>query len=175
MRTLMLLAALALVVVTGCKRTLPPPAPAPATPAPGTAASGHTPPSVHAPTGVVINPGMSGGSGGAVQAVRKAVGRAVTQSEMNNLRTFIEDASLSSGQMPTKEQILQALQQGARATAKLVEDGDIRLTGTRQREGIWAYTKEAVSTTGEHLVVNGTGVQRMMPEQINQALQQQGK
>jgi hypothetical protein len=115
---------------------------------------------------------MSGGSGGAVQAVRKAAGRAVTQNEMNNIRTFIEDASLASGQMPTAQQTFQALQQGARATAKLVEDGDIILTGTRQREGIWAYTKEAVSTTGEHLVVNGSGVQRMTPQQIRQALGQ---
>lgn len=171
MRNLMLLPALALVLVMGCKKPTPKAAPAPPAPAP-TAAAGHTPPAVHAPTGVVINPGMSGGSGGAVQAVRKAAGRAVTQNEMNNIRTFIEDASLASGQMPTAQQTFQALQQGARATAKLVEDGDIILTGTRQREGIWAYTKEAVSTTGEHLVVNGSGVQRMTPQQIRQALGQ---
>ncbi|MFO0843118.1 MAG: hypothetical protein U0797_12110 [Gemmataceae bacterium] len=94
---------------------------------------------------------------------------------MNNIRLFIEDASLTGGQMPTPQQVMQALQQSARATAKLVQDGDIVLTGTRQREGIWAYTKEAQSVTGEHLVVNGSGVQRMMPEQIRQALQQQGQ
>jgi hypothetical protein len=177
MRTLILSTALALVVAAGCKKAAPkaaaplPPAPS----APSTTASGQTPPAVHAPTGVVINPGISGGSGGAVQAVRKAAARAVTQNEMSNIRIFIEEASQASGQMPTQQQVMQALQQTARATAKLVQDGDIILTGTRQREGIWAYTKEPVSVTGEHLIVNGSGVQRMMPQQIRQALQQQGQ
>lgn len=131
-------------------------------------------PAVHAPTGVVLNPGLGGGgSGGAAQAVRKAATRAVSQNELNNIRLFIENASLASGRMPSVEETRAALQREAAATFKLVEEGAIVLTGTRSRDGIWAYTAEAQSSvTGEHLIVNASGVQRMDPQTLRQRLQQ---
>jgi hypothetical protein len=123
---------------------------------------------------VVINPGLGGGgSGGAAQAVRKAATRAVNQNELNNIRTFIEAASVASGQMPPAQETVQSLQREAPATYKQIAEGAIVITGTRQREGIWAYTTDPQSTTGEHLIVTKDGVGRMMPDQLRQMLTQQ--
>lgn len=174
MRSLLALLVLTLALLPGCKK----PSAKTATPASGTA--GTTPPptggyeqtTAHPSTGVVINPGLGGGgSGGAAQAVRKAAVRAVNQNELNNIRTFIEAAS-STGQMPTAQEIAQSLQREAPATFKQIQEGAIVLTGARQREGIWAYTTDPQSTTGEHLIVTKDGVSRMMPQQLRQILQQ---
>jgi len=167
MRHLLLLA-LALVVVAGCKKA--PNKPSEPTPAP--VVSNGQQPAVHAPTGVVINPGAGGGSGGAAQAVRKAAYRAVSQSDLAQIRLFIENASLASGQMPTAQETAAALQKEAPGIYKQVEEGKIVLTGTRSREGIWAYTADAQSVTGEHLVLTKDGVQRRTPQALNQELRQ---
>ena len=126
--------------------------------------------------------GVSGGSslavpppGGAVQNVRKAALRPVSQTDLNQIRTFIYDASLASGQMPTIQQISAALQQGAPQIYKKVQDKDIILTGTKQREGIWAYTAEAQSGAGELLVCTHSEIKRMTKQELDQHLRQQGQ
>src|SRR5207245_440656 len=97
-------------------------------------------PAVHAPTGVVLNPGLGGGgAGSAAGAARNRALREVTHHEMKNIQLFIESNS-SLGNMPTVEQISAALQKEAPKTWKLVQDKVIVLTGTRSRENIWAYT-----------------------------------
>lgn len=165
MRNLLLLA-LALVLLAGCKKASNKANPS------KTNSSGEGM-SVHAPTGVVINPGLGGGgSGGAAQAVRKAAARAVSQNELRNIHLYIENASLS-GQMPSAPEITQALMREAPATYKLIQEGAIVLTGTRSRESVWAYTKEAQSTTGEHLMVSNNGVGRITPQELNARLSQQ--
>lgn len=133
----------------------------------------HQQPGVHAPTGVVTNPGGGGGSGGAVQAVRGAVRRTVDQNELNNIRLFIDTASLASGQMPTAQATYAALQREAPSTFKLVQEGAIILTGARSRESVWAYTAEPQTYNGEHLVVTSSGVERMNGQVLRQRLQQQ--
>src|SRR5262245_7757337 len=87
-------------------------------------------PSVHAPTGVVINSGGGGGSGGAVQAVRQAVVRTVNQHEMDTIHKFMEAASSVNGQLPTKQEVVQALQREAPKTYELINENVIILTGT---------------------------------------------
>jgi hypothetical protein len=179
----LLLFGLTLVVLSGCKKATdkttqaPPPSGGPAVApvaAPGGPGDGL---GVHAPTGIVTNPGLGGGgSGGAAQAIRKAAGRAVSQNELNNIRLFIENASLATGQMPSVEEVAAALRKEAPQTYKLVADGAIVLTGIRMREGIWAYTKDPQTPGGEHLVVNQSGVERMAALTLRQHLiAQQGR
>ena len=112
------------------------------------------------------------GPGGAVQDVRKAVGRAVTQNELNNLRLFIDTASGASGQMPTQQEILAGVQKDDRKLAQAIQQGDIVLTGTRSREGVWAYTKE-VQRNGNHYAVTSNGVEEMSPATLQQRLKNQ--
>jgi hypothetical protein len=163
----LLLIALALALVGGCKKKV---TPKPTPPAGGSS----TDPAVHAPTGVVLNPGMGGGGGGgAAQAVRKAVTRTVNQNELKNVQTFIETASSASGQMPSVQEVTATLQKEAPKTYKLVQDGAIVLTGTRSRENIWAYTADAQDTVGQHLVVTSSGIERMAAQTLQQRLQQQ--
>jgi hypothetical protein len=76
--------------------------------------------------------------------------------------------------MPTVQEIAASLQQGAPKTFALVQDGTIVLTGTRSREGIWAYTRDPQSAAGEHLVVTSSTVQRMPAATLGERLRQQG-
>jgi hypothetical protein len=165
----LLLIALALVLVSGCKKKTAATGAPPAQPA---ASSG---PSVHGPTGVVLNPGVGGGGGGAVQAVRQAVGRFVNMHELKDLQLFIENASLATGQMPSKEEITSSIQRDSPKLYKLIQDGAIVLTGTRSRENIWAYTADPQSAAGEHLIVTSSSVERMAAATLRQRLQQQGQ
>jgi hypothetical protein len=165
----LLLIGLVLVLAAGCKKGT--------RAAKGTQAQPTAPsngPSVHAPTGVVINPGSGGGSGGAVQAVRQAVTRTVNLVQLDQLRTFIETTSVGSSQIPSAEQITTELQRDARQLHKLVQDGAIVLTGTRSHEGIWAYTADRQDAAGQHLVVTASRVDRIPETELDQRLAQQG-
>jgi hypothetical protein len=134
-------------------------------------------PNVHAPTGVVTNPNTGGGGGGAAQAVRKAIGRAATQNDMSQLHLYINTVSSASenGRMPTPQQLATDLQKGAPNLYKLWADKVIAVTKMPQRESIWAYTVEPVSTAGYHLVINNNGVERMDTQALTQKLKQQGE
>jgi hypothetical protein len=170
MRKILILA-LALVLLAGCKKPSNKGAKNNPTPAPAATGDQTT---AHAPTGVVVNPGLGGGgSGGAVQAVRMATKRAVSQNDLNQIHLFIENASAASGQMPTVQEISAALQKEAPQIYKQVQDKAIILTGTRSRENIWAWTYEPQSVTGEHLIVSSSGVQRMTAQELTQRLKQQ--
>jgi hypothetical protein len=169
MRKLLLLLGLVLVLMAGCKKN---PGTKPAAGQPGGGGGGGGGVGVHAPTGVVTNPGLGGGgSGGAAQAVRQAVTRTVNMHEMQNIYVFMNDASLASGRMPSVEEVGAALQKEAPKTWKLVQEKAIVLTGTNSREGIWAYTQDAQSAAGEHLVITSSGVERMPGQTLKQRLQ----
>jgi hypothetical protein len=114
-----------------------------------------------------------GGSGGATQAVRGAVARAVTGNDLKNLHLFIESASGASGQMPSKQTIIDSLKASpdAKNLVALIEDGSIVLTGIRQREGIWAYEKLAIERGGN--VISNNGVERMAPNELKDKLKAQ--
>jgi hypothetical protein len=107
-------------------------------------------------------------TGGAVQAVRGAVQRTLTANDLSNLRIFIDNASLASGQMPSRDEILAAAKQGDPKLHALLQDGLIVLTGTRTREGIWAYEKDAPSKGG--MVLSSMGVERLTPQELNHRL-----
>ncbi len=111
-------------------------------------------------------------TGGAVQNVRGAVQRTVTLHDMDQIRLFIDTASLDSGQMPTAQQTAAALQKAAPKIFALVQEGVIVLTGARTREGVWAYTQQPQTTGGEHLVLTSSGIERMTAAALQQRLQQ---
>jgi len=115
-----------------------------------------------------------GGSGGAAQSVRKAVGRAATQNDMQQLHLYIENASAASGRMPTQQQLAADLQKEAPNLYKLWADKVIDVTKMPQRESIWAFTVEPVSTAGYHLLISNNGVERMDTQTLTQKLKEQG-
>jgi hypothetical protein len=156
-----LVIALMLVLLVGCRKirkastetSAPPPNP--------------EAPAVHAPTGVVINPGFSGGSGGAVQAVRGTALSAVTRNELKNIQLFIDSASGVSGQMPTSEEVIQALKKEDPKAWDMIQKQEIILTGTRSRETIWAYCSKPLRS-GEHMAVTNSGIINLTPQALEQ-------
>jgi hypothetical protein len=165
---------MALIVLTGgCKKTNK--SSSKATTPSGSSASSDGP-AVHAPTGVVLNPGLGGGGGGsALGAARNRALREVTHNEMRNILLIIEGASGTSTQVPSKEVIIAALQKEAPKTWKLVQDGVIVLTGTRTRESIWAYTPQ-LQGSGGHYIISPNGVEGVSKEELDRRLgQQQGQ
>ncbi len=170
----LLVIGLALALLGGCKKKTTKLAQGPAPAEQAAAPGGGQNVGAHAPTGVVLGRG-GGGGGGAYQAVRQATTRTVNMAQMHDLRLFIDNASLASGQMPSKEEITAALQKESPKTYQLVKDGSIVLTGTRSRENIWAYTFEPQSAGGEHLVLSSSGIERVPAATLRQRLQQQGQ
>jgi hypothetical protein len=173
----LLVIGLVLAVLGGCKKktTKLAQGPAPGEPAQAVPGGGGEGVAMHAPTGVALNPGGGGGGGGAYQAVRTAVKRTVSQDELRNLHLFIENASAETGRLPSPEEITAVLRREAPKIAKSVQDGDIVLTGARTRESIWAYTKDAQSVAGEHLILTASGIERMAGPTLQQRLKQQGQ
>jgi hypothetical protein len=110
---------------------------------------------------------------GAVEGVRGAVQRVVTQNDLKNLQVFIEYASLSSGRMPDKAAIMESLKAtpDAAALVMVIEGGTLVLTGINQREGVWAYEKDAPARGG--VVLSNNGIERLTAEELNQRLQGQ--
>jgi hypothetical protein len=171
MRKLLLIGLSLVVLTAGCKKTNKSSS---KTTTPSSSSASSDGPAVHAPTGVVLNPGLGGGGGGsAAGAARNRALREVTHHEMKNIQLFIEGASGANGQMPTVEQISAALQKEAPKTWKLVQDKVIVLTGTRSRENIWAYTPDAQGAAG-HYIVSPNGVENISTQELRQRLQQQG-
>jgi len=113
----------------------------------------------------------SGGSGGAVQAVRGAVRRTASANDLANLRIYIESASLASGNMPTRDQILADIARDLPKVVGAVKDGTMIITGISQREGVWAYEEATLSKGG--MVLTNNGVERMTPQELQAKLQQQ--
>jgi hypothetical protein len=176
MNQTMLVALIAVSLVSGCKKkpkevppdTAPPAASTPnPTPAPsgsgGPAGAGIIP---VGGVGIVTNPGAvaGGGGGGAVQAVRKAVRRTQSLNEMNNLGQLIEGLRDPLGRMPTREQILVEVQKTAPGIHKGIEEGAYILTGTMDGGGLWAYEVDADQQPGIALI--GGRAARTTPDEI---------
>lgn len=72
----------------------------------------------------------------------------VTKHDLENVWIFVENISLASGKMPPPELVYAALLKEAPATAALVKDGSIILTGATQREAVWAFERVAATQGG---------------------------
>lgn len=118
-------------------------------------------------------PAAQPAGGGAVQAVRGAVQRTVSQADLHNLKLFLESASLAGGQMPDKAATLAALKSdpSARNLVELIESGDIVMPVTGKREGVWAYTKAAETGPTGGMILTNNGVERVNgPQELQQRL-----
>ena len=107
---------------------------------------------------------------GPVQAVRGAVGRTVNENDMRNLHIFLENASSATGSMPDKNAIMAQLNssQDARNLVTAINEGLIVLTGSTQRESVWAYEKNATINVG--WVITNNGVERMDANSVKRML-----
>ncbi len=165
MRALLLIAAAGVVLSAGCEKKKKT--------APTNPATGKTDDTTVTPGpggGVVVGGGgaAGGGGGGAVQAVRGAVQRTVTMNDLNQIRIFIENASLASGRMPSVQETYQALKQEAPNLAKLIDEGTITLHPARTREEVWAYETAALEKGG--LMLTSQGVERVDAQTLKQRL-----
>jgi hypothetical protein len=147
------------------------PPPAAGAPAAGTPSNdGSAPtvvPSAGAGGGVVLSAG-GGGGGGAAQAVRKAAKRAATNNELHQIHLFIESASSASGQMPSPQETLAAIQKEAPKIAEAIREGVIVLLPAKSREEIWAYEAIALEQGGQ--VLTNNGIERMDAQTLRSRL-----
>ncbi|HEY2786927.1 MAG TPA: hypothetical protein VGJ05_18340 [Fimbriiglobus sp.] len=102
------------------------------------------------PSGVRGNSNYVAG-GGAVQNVRQEAKRAVTLNDMHQIGLMISMSEIENNKMPSKNEIYSLLSQTPNLR-KLIDDGDVILTGTKSREGLWAYEVDADVKGGIGLV-----------------------
>jgi hypothetical protein len=105
------------------------------------------------------SPGVRGNTnyvpgGGAVQNVRQAARRVVTLADMNQIALAIATWESENNRMPNYNQAYAIVSQYPNYK-KLVDDGDVILTGTNNRSGMWAYEVEG-DTKGGVAIIGGT-------------------
>jgi hypothetical protein len=102
---------------------------------------------------------------GAAQAVRQNVKRAVTGIEMHDLHLMMNTMKLSSGRVPTSQEVMDALGRpdGNRQLLKFIQDGEIVVVPNPPEEGLWAYAKDVPTKGG--WVITHTGEFQATPAQ----------
>jgi hypothetical protein len=114
---------------------------------------GPAPPQPAAPPG---RPGTS-------SSTPPAANVTVTMKDMEEIRIFVDGASMS-GQMPSPQLIYAALIQSGSPAAKLVESKAIILTGAQTRESVWAYEAKAATQGG--LIASQNGVETVTADEL---------
>jgi hypothetical protein len=130
MRIPLLMLALMLCVVVGCKK-----------PKPEAAGGGG---------GVVQE------NNGVAQNIRMAAVRTISLTDLHSLHQSIQTDYQLNNKMPTKEQTLQWAQREAPNIYKHVQDGQLIITGTPSYDGVWAYTADPQTPAGEYLWVTSS-------------------
>ena len=92
----------------------------------------------------------------------------VSEADLLEVWTFIENRSAASGQMPTKQEITDAVVMFGFSSGPLVKDGSIVLTGATTRESVWAYEAKAIVSGG--LVVTNNKVETMSAAELKRRL-----
>jgi hypothetical protein len=123
-------------------------------------------PAATQPTGVRGNTNYVAG-GGAVQNVRQAARRAVTLNDMHQIALLIAQSEIENNRMPSVNEAY-GLLASAPNLKKLVDDGDVIFTGTRDRSGMWAYEVES-DVKGGVAIIGGTAA-RHSADEIKQYL-----
>lgn len=85
---------------------------------------------------------------GTVQNVPKAGARAGAMNDFDQLGKFIELQYNETGKMPTKDEINDYIKRDAVKLHRLISDGTIVLTGTKDHAGLWAYEVDADKAGG---------------------------
>jgi len=92
----------------------------------------------------------------------------VTEADMKDVWTYIENASGATGKMPSQALIFQTLIGAESKAAPLVKDGSIYLTGAKTRESVWAFEARALTQGG--LVVTHNGVETLTAAELKKRL-----
>lgn len=97
-----------------------------------------------------------------------AAARLVGLKDMQDLQIFIDAASLAGGKMPSAADVYAALVEARSPAAKLVKDGAIILTGTKERESVWAFEARAYLNGG--WAVSQNGIETLTAAEIKKRL-----
>lgn len=98
--------------------------------------------------------------------------RVVQLVDFNGLKTIIFDYELNNNRMPTIEQIKADLKnyQDTNQVLKKVEDGVIILTGTTDKNALWAYEIDADKAGGIVLVGPSGEIKRVSADEAKQLI-----
>ena len=113
------------------------------------------------------------GGEGAIQAPRMAAARIANEAELKDLHLAIFQAMQldPNEQPPGPDEMKEILRQNSKLAAH-VKDEIVILTGTRQKDGIFAYTQWP-QRAEKHYVVTRQGVEVMTPEDLKTQLEAQ--
>jgi hypothetical protein len=116
---------------------------------------------------------LTGGSGGAIQATRKAAARTVNMAQLDQLSKSIQTLMTldPSNKVPTLSAIQQEIRQNGQLMGLINEDV-IVLTGFTGADGVWAYTQWP-QRANNHYVITRSGVVDMDQAALRQTLQTQ--
>lgn len=116
---------------------------------------------------------VKGGEGG-IRAPLLAAARTVNLAELKDLHLAIFQAiTLDPGETPPDLAEVQQMVRQNHKLQKLVADGVVILTGSREKSGIFAYTQWP-QRGGRHYVVVKEGVVEMEPNALQKQLESQG-
>ena len=105
------------------------------------------------PSGVRGNSNYIPGAGVAVNTLQ-ARKRIITLTDMNQIALAMSQWEIENNRMPNRNEAYAIVSQYPNYK-KLVDDGDVILTGTNNRSGLWAYEVEA-DTKGGVAIIAGT-------------------
>jgi len=128
---------------------------------------GQPAPQPHAPVGINKNTNFRPG-GASLGNMYRAGKRGGLMGEMADIGKQITITVQLDDRMPTAAEIKQDLQRSAAKYAKLIDDGIVILTDTKDKRGMWAYEIDSEKAGGIALVSGTPG--RYSAEQITAML-----
>jgi hypothetical protein len=88
--------------------------------------------------------------------------------QCHDLQLFIAQMEIVDGRMPTKNEILDYAKKENPKLHKLLDEGAFVLTGTKVRDSVWAYERDADTQGG--WVISNAGEQKLKAEEVRKLL-----
>ena len=122
-----------------------------------------------------VNPNQSGNltvkGGEGVQSPRMAAARTINNAQMKQLHLSMFQTFQLDNRVPDVNEIMQEAKQN-RQLLPLLSEEVVILTGTKNGDGVWAYSQYP-QRNGNHYVVTQQGVNEMSPDDLKTRLEQQ--
>ena len=122
-----------------------------------------------------VNPNQSGNltvkGGEGVQSPRMAAARTINKAQMKQLHLSMFQTFQPDNRVPDVNEIMQEAKQNRQLLTLLTEEVVI-LTGTKNGDGVWAYSQYP-QRNGNHYVVTQQGANEMSPADLKARLEQQ--